>query len=395
MQNLIVDEIEVSEKPEYYSVSRLKSLSVCSEYYKLKYIDKIKVPSLSGATIIGSLCHDALEYFHSDENLSFISLIEVFKFTSKKTLVERNIIHKNIPSEQLDAIHTELWECALDNLSLYARASQVYKGPAPIRKKDGGIASNPTSTTGWKKAEEVLRLLSRKGTIDAEALRLNPELGEISLAGVFAEAFSICYRYHVPEEVVETIAVEFPISEYSADTGFLINPVPMPEEFGGEENIYLNGFIDWIGRVYYRGAEKLAIVDYKSSKEDMAADQVQYNVQLYSYVYAYEFLTGETVDLIGIHNLRSGRLVLVEVDREIMQTVLGSLFFKHNLIKAGMFYKHAPDSGYSPCLSQFGKPCPYLANCYPKLYEKLNPTPTNTDPTIVELAKELDIKITV
>ncbi len=390
MQKLIVDEIEVNEKPSYYSVSRLKSYSTCAEYYKLKYVDKIQTPSLSTATLIGSLCHDALEYFHSEDN-QFRHLSEVFKVTSKKTLLERKIIDDNTPTEVLEELWMDAVSYAQDCLSLYERASERYSGPVPIRKKDGGIAASPTSTSVWKKAEEVLKLPERRDNIDQRALNLNPDMEGLSLASIFAEAFAICYRYQTPAAVVRTIAVEFPISDYNAEDGKVNNPVPMPAEFGGEAGMYLNGYIDWTGIVEFNGEEKLAIVDYKSSKEDMQADQVRYNVQLYSYVYAYELLTGEKVEVIGIHNLRSGRLVLVEVDRLIMQDALRNLFFKHKLIDAGMFYKHIPDSGYSPCLAQFGKQCPYLKNCYPELYAKLNNvTPSNE---LERLALELQISV--
>lgn len=388
MQNLIVSEIEVDDKPSYYSVSRLKSYSTCAEYYKLKYVDKIQTPSLSAATLIGSLCHDALEYYHSAEN-QFRHLSEVFKVTSKKTLLERKIIDRNAPEELLEELWMDAVSFAQDCLSLYERASERYNGSLPIRKKDGGVAASPTSTSVWKRAEEALKLPQRRDNIDQRAINLNPDMDGLSLASIFAEAFAICYRYQTPTEVVRTIAVEFPISDYIAEDGRIVNPVPMPAEFGGEEGMYLNGYIDWTGMVQFNGAEKLAIVDYKSSKEDMQADQVKYNVQLYSYVYAYELVTGETVEVIGIHNLRSGRLVLVEVDRQIMQDVLRNLFFKHKLIGAGMFYKHIPDTGYSPCLAQFGKQCPYLKNCYPELYAKLNPNAQSSE--LEQLALELKI----
>ena len=143
----------------------------------------------------------------------------------------------------------------------------------------------------------------------------------------------------------------------------------MPSHYGGEDQVLLNGYVDWIGYINYGGKEKLAIVDYKSSKEELTPDKVQYNVQLYSYVYAYEYLTGETVDLIGIHNLRAGSLVLTPIDRNKMGIVLEALFTNHLLIKHKIFQKQIPDTSYAKCMNMYGKICPYLEFCYPDIYE--------------------------
>lgn len=382
-------EIELLEKPNIYSVSRLKCLSTCSQYYKLKYIDRIKATSVSASTILGSLCHDALEAYHNPEETPTGLLLDYFKQTSYGTLIQRKVLPESLGDLSSD-LFSRLVDYSNDCHSLYARASKDYSGPNPIRKKDGSFAANPTSTSDWKKAEATLKLPSRKVSIDTEVWRLNPELEGISISEVYSEAQFICSKYRTPKEVVKTLHVEFPISTYDADTGFLKNPVLMPPEFGGDDSIYLNGFVDWIGIVNKGKGDKLAIVDYKSSKENMQADQVIYNVQLYSYVYAYELLYDVKVDLIGIHNLRFNDLVLVELDREIMASVLESLFFKHKIIKSQLFYKHIPDTAYSPCLSQFGRQCEFLKHCYPNLYRKLEGD-NSLDADMADLAKELNI----
>lgn len=411
MKNLIISEIPLETEPKKYSVSRLKTLNSCGEYFRLKYVESIKTISFSEATLTGSLCHDALEEYYGESTRE--SLIDVFKLTALNTLKETGIVSSIfITSEEFLIIYESLLELSKQYLSLYQRSSKGYNGNNPIRKKDGGVASAPSSTKDWKNAEEVLCLIPKKIEIDQYFESINKDLEGISISKVFAEAYSILFSYKVPSEIINTIAVELPISDYKEDVVY--NPVPMPPEYGGEENILLNGYVDWIGYVEYEGKSQLAIVDYKSSKEELTLDKVQYNVQLYSYVYAYEYLTGETVDLIGIHNLRAGSLILASVDRTKMNIVLKALFTNHHLIERQIFQKEIPDSSYAKCLNMYGKLCPYLEFCYPDIYEKetgskarsideaktkykkldlpsLVQTPSSLEENLIDIAKEFSL----
>ena len=148
----------------------------------------------------------------------------------------------------------------------------------------------------------------------------------------------------------------------------------MPEEFGGREGIYFNGYIDWMGYVNYKGKKRFALIDYKTSKENLTEDKLEYHAQLLSYVYAVEIILGIKVEVIGVHSLRHKKLALCEVDRDILKVVNDSLFSKHKKIKDGHFYQEdVPDSQYSKCLNSFNRPCEWLSQCYPKMYNKLNP----------------------
>lgn len=148
----------------------------------------------------------------------------------------------------------------------------------------------------------------------------------------------------------------------------------MPAEFGGDEGIYLNGYVDWVGYVNFEGRQRLAVVDYKTSKENLTKDKLAYHVQLLTYAYALGRLLGQPIEVIGVHSLRHNKLVLTSVDKEIMQGATTALFSRHLGIKAGNFQKdYYPDSMYSPCLSLFGRECPFLQQCHPKMFYSLHP----------------------
>lgn len=363
--------VKLVSKPEVYSVSRLKLFSQCSQAYKYTYIDKIKVFSQSNSTIIGSLLHDSLEiYLHSDNSLPFI---EVFEEQSKKTIVKRKYIVDNLDEVTYNRLYNQLIDYSRDIRTLHYRASAEYTGKNAIRTKDGKPPSNPMMTSGWKQAAKNLNLEERYSYLE-EQFNYISNLPEVNLVEAFTEAYTLACNYETPKEIVETIALEFPLSDYNYETGEFTNAVLMPDEYGGDSNIYLNGYIDWMGYVNFQGKKRFALIDYKTSKENLTEDKLEYHAQLLAYVYAVERLLGIEVEVIGVHSLRHKKLALTLVDREILQEANRSLFSKHKKIAACQFEKdHLPDSQYSPCLNSFSRECPHLSLCYPKIYNKLHP----------------------
>lgn len=363
--------IKLDTKPETYSVSKLNKYSQCSQAYKYTYIDKLRVFSLTNSTIIGSLLHDTLEIYLNKETTK--SCIEVFEEQSKLTFFNRKYIQQEIEQNIFNKLFKELIEYSRDVRTLWDRASADYTGKLPIRTKDGKPPSNPLMTTGWKQAEVNLCLKERYASLVDKFIDLSTTT-EVNLVEAFTEAYNLASNYIKPKEIVETIALEFPLSDYNKETQELVNPVLMPDEFGGTEGIYLNGYIDWVGYVMFEGKKRFALIDYKSSKENLTVDKLEYHGQLLAYVYAVEKLLGIEVEVIGVHSLRHKKLSLVKVDRDILQVANESLFSKHTKIKACHFTKdHLPDSQYSPCISMFGRNCEYLQYCHSKMYNKLHP----------------------
>ena len=361
----------LENKPKSYSVSRLKTYSECSQAYKYKYIDKLKVTSASVSTIIGSLLHESLEiYLHPDNTIDFIT---VFENQSKIAFYKRKYIDENTDKSIFDKLYNNLLEYSRDVRTLYHRASADYTGKLAIRTKDGKVSNSPMMTSGWKTASKNLNLGERYYELEDEFNQICI-LEDISLVEAFTEAYNLASNYETPEEIIETVALEFKLSDYNYETKEFTNAVLMPDEYGGDTEIYLNGYIDWLGYVMFEGQRRFALIDYKSSKENLTVDKLEYHAQLLAYVYAVEKLTGIQVEVIGVHSLRHKKLVLVEVDRDILKVANNSLFSKHNLIANNYFYQeHLPDSQYSKCLNSFNKECPFLQYCYPKMYNRLHP----------------------
>jgi hypothetical protein len=363
--------VQLDNKPEMYSVSKLKKFGECSQAYKYTYIDKIKVYSQSNSTIIGSLLHDSLEiYLHSDNSLPFI---EVFEEQSKKTFIKRKYIVENLEEATFNKLYTQLVDYSKDIRTLHYRASADYTGKNAIRTAKGDVPSNPIMTSGWKQAAKNLNLESRYDFLK-EQFTFISNLPEIDLVEAFTEAYTLSCNYETPVEIVETLHLEFPLSDYNYETKEFTNPVLMPNEYGGDSDIYLNGYIDWVGYVNFQGKKRFALIDYKTSKENLTKDKLEYHAQLLAYVYAVERLLGVEVEVIGVHSLRHKKLALTLVDREILQEANKSLFSKHKKISACQFEKdHLPDSQYSMCLNMYSRECPHLSLCYPKIYNKLHP----------------------
>ena len=363
--------VQLDTKPDMYSVSRLKTYSQCSQAYKYTYIDKIRVFSQSNSTIIGSLLHASLEIYLNEFNE--LSFIEVFEKQSKRVFIKNKYVIENVEEATFNKLYSQLINYSRDIRTLWFRASAECTGKNAIRTAKGDIPSNPSMTSGWKQAAKNLNLEERYNYLDTQFSYISNST-DINIVEAFTEAYTLACNYETPVEIVETLFLEFPLSDYNYETKEFTNPVLMPDEYGGDLGIYLNGYIDWVGYVYFQGKKRLALIDYKTSKENLTEDKLEYHAQLLAYVYAVEKLLGLEVEVIGVHSLRHKKLALTLVDREILQEANRSLFSKHKKIAACQFEKdHLPDSQYSQCLNTFQKECSFLQNCYPKIYNKLHP----------------------
>jgi hypothetical protein len=353
---LIIKEVALDSKPSYYSVSRLKTYSQCSEYFKKQYVDLDYVRDFSPSTLTGSLIHDALEFYYLGNSKS---VIEGFILNGESSLINLKVVQES----DMEVISTYLNEYAIELATLYKRASASYKGNDAIRTKSGDVPVNPTMTSVWKSYLKDSGLYGKKDLVDTFISDKNEGIN-FSVCDAYAEAYSLCANYTYPD-MGTTIATELGISVWDKNTSILNNPVLMPEIHGGDDGIYLSGYIDLISKVGPND-DDILICDHKSGKEEFNTSTVLHNVQLLSYVYAYEVLTGIKAKYIGINNIRAGTLVKVETPNdEFVRDILLTLFANHNGIKNSYFTKKRPES-YSPCLAMFGKVCPYLGKCWPE-----------------------------
>lgn len=342
-----------TEKPNYYSVSRLKTYSQCGEYYRKQYVEKDVVRSISNSTLIGSLVHKALEELYLG---NYSTSLEAFDATSLSVLYEVGVCSE----EEALVVRELLKEYSEEMSTLYLRASSSYSGKDAIRTKSGEVPSNPSMTSAWKAAIQEGGMEGKKVLIDTYIKDKNESI-TFSLSDAFSEAEFLCRNYYYPK-IGTPVAIEMGLSVWKETKQLILNPVLMPLEYGGEEGLHLNGYIDLISVMDDGG---ILICDHKTGKEEFTESSVMHNVQLLSYVYAYEALTGIRAKYIGINNVRSRSLVKVEVpNKEVVTEILGTLFSNHIPIKANLFTKKRPES-YSPCLSMFGDVCPYLSKCWP------------------------------
>ena len=354
-----------ANRPPTYSVSKLRTFHTCSMLYKYKYVDKIRDNSLSKATLVGSCLHQALE----DNYLPYLNKANPPK------LLPNNVI--------LNAINTTLSEVFVHELkqqiavvydyylaisNLYIRASADYAGPNPIRKGDGTVAQAPEMTGTWKKELAKLKLDNAQLDINSYIKSVDARWLNIDFFDLVLTVFKVGNKFQLDSRVKTILGVEL---AFSPETNVITTPNT------GENGPILEAYIDLIAELE---DGEIAVIDYKSGAQEYTEADIDFNSQLLTYSYAYEQLSGKQPKYIGIYNLRNNRLVLSTMQPVIREQVIQQLTSAHNDIINSKFEKRLPNKDTAnscPCLDQFHKPCPFLSNCYPDLYEKLNNPLTN------------------
>lgn len=371
LEEYIYNTIHHSEKPECYSISKLRTLTECSEKYKLKYIQKIKREDISNSLLIGSLIHDALEQYYLNKQQNFVEYYLI------QNLKDNLIKFKIIPELDLNnPVYIKLINLIfiyLKNiLNLYLRGKET-NCFNPILTAQGNLPKYIYSTTAWKKSKEYFNLNKIEIKINNLINKLNTSLSsEFNLLESIGEAYTLAYLYQNPKEYeLENIhALEFPISDYNYQTKELINPFKYTNKTNQE--FYVTGYIDYVGKVKIENQSYLAVIDYKSGKSDYEIQHIKYNPQLLFYALAYEKITQHKVEVVGIHNLQSNNLVLSKINTDLQKDILNSFFHKQEIVHQNIFIKHLPENKYSPCLNSFNKPCSYLQDCYPEFLNIVN-----------------------
>lgn len=361
-------------RPEYYSISRLKTYQSCPRYYYNKYIQGYPDQVFSSSLFTGSLTHLALEEFYKEykRTQNPKSLTHYLERVTPQFLIQNKMCNP----DDADDITNELISVANNLMNLYTRADKAYIGSDSIRKADGGIPSKPQATKAWK--AYLSDNIHLSGTIQLLNLELsssvnteNTRKGELSIVDIYSDIYYASTKYIHNPRLKKVLDIELGISDYNYDTQSIINPVLMPEKFGGKDNVFFKAYIDLIVE---DENGKVIILDHKTNKTPYSYDDLLYNVQLLSYVWAYESISGRKVDYIGINNVtiadtftnsQSNSLVMREVpDSDYIQKILNNLFSVHIPIK-NKYYPFTLPEPYSKCLKTFERPCPFLGTCWP------------------------------
>jgi hypothetical protein len=346
-------------RPATYSVSRLKTFHICSMLYKYKYVDRIKVDSLTKATLLGSCLHQILE----DTYKPYINLTNPPIALSSNLIIQGTIntltnafVHDL--TEQVNEVHKNYLLLA----HLYKRADEHYTGKDAIRKADGTVAQAPEMTGTWKREVASYNLEDTKERLDSYIKSVDARWDTISFYELVMDVFKIAYKFTLDARIKKILATEL---EFSPETNVLITP------FTGKDGPILEAYIDLIVEL---DDGEVAIIDYKSSSQAYKEVDIDFNSQLHMYSYAYETFFKTKAKYIGIYNLRDNSLVVSRMQPIIRQEVLKQLVSAHTRIKNNKFEKRLPNRDVAnacPCLDQFHKPCAYLALCYPNLASKL------------------------
>ncbi len=331
----------------YYSVSRLQTYLKCGEAYRLQYVERLpREYTSSYSTVVGSLVHHTLEVYFLAGSVG--SLLKVFEEHSEDCLRNLGLI-----GNTEEYVYSDLLRYARGVHKLYEKASATYTGKDAIRTAKGEVPQVPQATSAWKEAMAGLGQGLLKDGLDAHSMGKGLSF---SLCDAYAEAYALVKLYKVPP--MDILHVELGLSKRDGES--IINPVPLPIEYGGDKGIYLSGSIDAV--CYYKG--KLSIVDHKTSSGPAPTEEdVSTNPQLLAYAWAYEQLTGKVIEGVGINHIRSGKLVWAPVTPH-KDKVLRSLLGAHKAIETGYFPLHTPSEYDSPCSKWYGKECPFKARCW-------------------------------
>lgn len=365
MNNQILTTNKYNSDSEYqrYSVSKIKTYKECSQMYKLKYVDGIYDYTRSDATLIGTILHSTLEYLYTNENITKETAIESFY-----KIIESELYNVGIQNPK--PLLKELIDYNNDISSLYLRASKNYKGIDAIRTGKGDVPKSPEMTGVWKSEVKRMNLHTRKSRIDNLIKSTYSDLSNVSITDVFVKSFNIATNYKTPKEILKTHYLELPLSKWDGENNCIINPVPFPGcEF---EDIYLNGFIDNISEINYKGEKVNAVIDYKTSKELFNENIVEHNQQLLIYAAGVSHLLNKEITHIGILSFIQKELIITPINKSIQEQVISNF---NKVIEKTLnrdFIKHVPDSKYSPCLNMYGSECSYLKQCWVNSYNNIN-----------------------
>lgn len=331
----------------YTSFSRLEAYKKCSEYYHLKYREKIKEErSFNKYLEIGALVHAVLEdYLLGKDTIENSFYLHLGAWLKKHGLSfdAEEIVPAIEPAAEL------LW-----------RASRKCDSEEEkIRKANGDLLIDPIAypSRDFKRLCYKAGVTARFSELDLSVQKQAPYFLEESFSWILAKSLYFVKYFNIPNWIEKTIAVELPISTNTE------NNIKLPLS-----ETYLQGYIDWIVK---SKDGKTIILDHKTSKKKPSVEEVFLNPQLNLYVWLYRELYGIQVDCIGINHLESGEMVIVDTNKKVFESVLSYHVQLQKAIETGVHFKHDPLSYNSPCFKRDWKTnrvketCPYLSLCHP------------------------------
>lgn len=240
---------------------------------------------------------------------------------------------------------------------LLRASSRCPDNEEPIRTAKGEPLKDPINhaSSSFKQELNKNRLYSSIAYFNNLISQNNEEIQNI--VWLLADALFLASTFTVPRWVTSTLATEFAISTTYE------NKVALPNT-----SVCVNGYIDWV----IEANGDIVLVDHKTSSKKPSGVEVLFHPQLNLYAYCYEVLYGRLPKYIGINHLRSGEIVLAEVDESIVKTQIGHLVeLQQTIEKTEVFTRQSPLQYQSPCYkvsylsNKIEEFCPFIQHCWP------------------------------
>lgn len=330
------------------SYSALDLLKSCPQQYRYRYIDKLEyTKTLENYFLIGSWTHDLIEKKLLEPDMD---VMDSFIDSLEEWLSDLGVY---LDADEL----TNAINISVDLSQLLYRASAHCNDNTKIRNSNGTVLKNPIDypSNSFKSELSRLKTYKYKSMIDQAACRQNPELLKFSLVWCLAMSLHLSINFKIPKGVT-TVSTEMPFG-LNRETF-----VPL-----GDTDCSLLGYIDWVMKL---SDGRIAIIDHKTSNSIPLELDVLYHPQLNLYAYAYKVLTGDYPQMIGIHHVKTGRMIFAEANEKIIRTTVDYYeeLYKSSLLE-NVIRKHPGDYN-SPCLKRdytskkVTSVCPYLDKCW-------------------------------
>lgn len=353
----LIIEPAVAARIPITSFTRLTAFQTCSEFYRLKYLNKTITETIATeALVLGKFVHYILEEC-LDPATPTTEAIYAF------TLGLPEFLNENY----LSAL-AELQEDIVTYVSkgahlLYRASDRCRVEDYPIRNRDKSIPKNPIEFPPQEFSSEFNKTCAKfKLLLDTAASRSNNLFSSCSLFWLLSKALYWTHYWRPPTSISKTIAVELGFSTTD------LNKVAF-------HNVFMNGYIDWVVQTK---DNFLSIIDHKTSKAKPTPQGVLHHPQLNLYAWLYFQTYGRWSDLIGINHLPSGELIQVDLDQDIALNIVGYLKELQLATTKGTYTRRHPTDYNSPCIKRDWKSgeitylCPALKDCWPDYLDTLS-----------------------
>lgn len=344
----------------YVSFSRLDSYLKCPQYFDYKYSQNIEYAEpFNQHLFLGKAVHTILENV-----LSGNSAQEIFNKSVPGWLgelgvpLDPTIVEKVITTSE-----------KLGNL-LYRCSTFCSEKEEQIRNKDNTLLKDPINFPSKQLQIELnnQNLKIEMSRLDNLIIGYNSQLLTIPISWIFGEIYHLGTGFKLPAWLSNTKHIELGFSTCEENAALI----------RGFTDLYFRGYIDWIAELK---DGRIAILDHKTSSKPPSKTDVIHHPQLNLYAHYYKEVYGLSVDIIGIHHVKTGKYIMSELDTEIMNSTVNHFSELAAASYQNKVIKHRPTDYNSPCITRDWKSqeikycCPFMEKCWGVYYNLIKCAP--------------------